>query len=258
MVINMKNYEKLKKLQNQIDTLLDANTTSSSHVFKSWHAECIRFITNYYGKSSVELENFKKIKFQCAIIDNTQQRIWCKEGLMEAKSMFTNLLEDIGTDEETSTEVVSTNETKGGNKVFIVHGHDSELKYKTSNLLRKLGLNPIILHEQVNTSRTIIEKIEECGSEAQAAIILFTPDDIGKAKTEEEEKKRGRQNVVFEAGYFMGLLGRRKTMLIVSDDKIELPGDLSGVVYSGESNEFDIAKELKAMGLQIDMNGLLS
>ena len=47
----MKNYEKLKKLHNQIDTLLDANTTSSSHEFKSWHAECISFITNYYGKS---------------------------------------------------------------------------------------------------------------------------------------------------------------------------------------------------------------
>ena len=56
----------------------------------------------------------------------------------------------------------------------------------------------------------------------------------------------------------MGLLGRRKTMLIVSDNKIELPGDLSGVVYSDDSNEYTIAKELKAMGLQIDMNSLLS
>ena len=102
------------------------------------------------------------------------------------------------------------------------------------------------------------QTFEKYGNEAQAAIILFTPDDIGKAKTEDEEKKRGRQNVVFEAGYFMGLLGRRKTMLIVSDNKIELPGDLSGVVYSDDSNEYTIAKELKAMGLQIDMNSLLS
>lgn len=143
------------------------------------------------------------------------------------------------------------------NKVFIVHGHNGELKYKTAELLRKLGIEPIILHDQPNSCRTIIEKIEDFGSEASAAIILFTPDDVGKAVSEDEPKSRGRQNVVFEAGYFMGLLGRSNTILIKSDNSIELPGDLDGIVYSDSANEFMIAKELKSMGFDIDLNKIL-
>ncbi len=61
----------------------------------------------------------------------------------------------------------------------------------------------------------------------------------------------------FEAGYFMGLLGRNKTILIQSDSSIELPGDLSGVVYSDGASEFTIARELKAMGFNIDLNNLM-
>lgn len=33
-------------------------------------------------------------------------------------------------------------------KIFLVHGHDNELKEKTARFLEKLGLEPVILHEQ--------------------------------------------------------------------------------------------------------------
>ena len=55
----------------------------------------------------------------------------------------------------------------------------------------------------------------------------------------------------------MGLLGRSNTILIKSDSSIELPGDLSGVVYSDGASEFTIARELKAMGFNIDLNNLM-
>jgi predicted nucleotide-binding protein len=35
-------------------------------------------------------------------------------------------------------------------------------KVSLANFLRKIGLNPIILHEQPNKGMTIIEKFEEC------------------------------------------------------------------------------------------------
>lgn len=39
-----------------------------------------------------------------------------------------------------------------------------------------------------------------------------------------------RDNVLFEAGFFMGLLGRRKTFLVwCEDDSLEPPSDLGGV-----------------------------
>lgn len=249
----MSNYEKLKKYISQIDNLIENKVTYYSPEFKSWHANCLRFLINTYGETSIEVENFKGINFQTYSFDKTQQIIHCANAFKTTKATFENLLEDLA--EETEGED-SENNSINNNKVFIVHGHDGELKYKVARLLEKLGLEPIILHEKINSSRTIIEKIEKYGSEAQAAIILFTPDDVGKANSEDDTKSRGRQNVVFEAGYFMGLLGRNKTILIVSDRSIELPGDLSGVVYSG-TLDFEIARELNAMGFKIDMNKLL-
>ena len=64
------------------------------------------------------------------------------------------------------------------------------------------------------------------------AIALFTKDDFGAAKEEKgNEKYRARQNVVFEAGYFMGCLGRENTIIIVVENVV-FRGDLSGLVYS--------------------------
>lgn len=245
---------KLKKLIQTANELLDKRVTADLPEFKTWHASALRFLTNEFGEDSIEVTNFKKTRFQCALFDDEQQRIWCSNGLKATIPTFEELLGDLDEDDENTPK----NDSKiNNNKVFIVHGHNGELKYKTAELLRKLGIEPIILHDQPNSCRTIIEKIEDFGSEASAAIILFTPDDVGKAVSEDEPKSRGRQNVVFEAGYFMGLLGRSNTILIKSDSSIELPGDLDGIVYSDSANEFMIAKELKSMGFDIDLNKIL-
>lgn len=245
---------KLKKLIQTANELLDKRVTADLPEFKTWHASALRFLTNEFGEDSIEVTNFKKTRFQCALFDDEQQRIWCSNGLKATIPTFEELLSDLDEDDENTPK----NDSKiNNNKVFIVHGHNGELKYKTAELLRKLGIEPIILHDQPNSCRTIIEKTEDFGSEASAAIILFTPDDIGKAVSENETKTRGRQNVVFEAGYFMGLLGRNNTILIKSDNSIELPGDLDGIVYSDSANEFMIAKELKSMGFDIDLNKIL-
>jgi predicted nucleotide-binding protein len=49
-------------------------------------------------------------------------------------------------------------------KVFIVHGQDPLAKTELSNLTLQLGLIPIILHEQPNSGRTLIEKLEHNSS----------------------------------------------------------------------------------------------
>jgi hypothetical protein len=63
-------------------------------------------------------------------------------------------------------------------KVFIVHGHDDAALQGLARFIEKLGLAPIVLREQPNQGRTIIEKYEECASEVGYAIVLLTPDDI--------------------------------------------------------------------------------
>lgn len=251
----MNDIEKLNSLIIESTKLAENETDIHSPQLQAWKGKCIRFLSNMFGRDSVELQQFKKIHFGLVVMTSwttKEDEIRATQADLEQAREF---LRDILADFETKDRIENGENVR--NKVFIVHGHDSALKYQVSNLLRKVGIPPIILHEQINASDTIIEKLERYGEEAAAAIILFTPDDFGNVATEEEKHKRARQNVVFEAGFFMGLLGRDKTVIVVTDNSIELPGDLSGVVYSTpQTAEITIAAELKKMGLPVDMNKL--
>ena len=137
---------------------------------------------------------------------------------------------------------------------------NNELKETTARLLEKLGLTPIILHEQLNQGKTIIEKFEDY-SDVDFAIVLMTPDDIGYFANESDSPKhRARQNVVFELGYFIGKLGRTHVAAIVKGN-IEVPTDISGVLYIGVDNndawKIMLAKEIKGVGYNIDLNNLI-
>jgi predicted nucleotide-binding protein len=141
------------------------------------------------------------------------------------------------------------------NRVFVVHGHNEAAKEAVARLVSSLELEPIILHEKPNNGKTIIEKFEQ-HSDVAFAIILLTADDVGAAKGE-DESPRARQNVILELGYFVGRLGRAKVCPLY-EKGVELPSDLSGVIYveldAGGAWRFKLAKEMKAAGLSIDMN----
>lgn len=142
-------------------------------------------------------------------------------------------------------------------KVFIVHGHDNEAKQEVSRFIEKLGLVAIILHEQASVGMTIIEKIEHYSNDADFAIVLYTPCDLGGSAQESNiaPKNRARQNVVFEHGYLMAKLGRENVCSLVKGD-IETPNDISGVVYvqldAPGAWKNELAKELKACGYAIN------
>lgn len=149
--------------------------------------------------------------------------------------------------------------TPPNNKIFIVHGRDDAVKNETARFIEKLGFEAIILHEQANSGRTIIEKIEE-HTNVGFAIILYTPCDVGGLSGDKEQKSRARQNVVFEHGYLIGKLSRSKVCAIVKGD-IETPNDISGVVYitldSHDGWRLKIAKELQKAGYSVDMNNAM-
>lgn len=143
--------------------------------------------------------------------------------------------------------------------VFIVHGHDELAKSKTARFIEKIGLTPIILHEQSSSGKTIIEKIEEY-TNVGFGIVLYTPCDLGGVSDEPSMlKARARQNVVFEHGFLMGKIGRGNVCALVKGD-IEVPNDISGVVYVNMDQEdywqIKIAKELKGSGYNVDLNRL--
>lgn len=144
-----------------------------------------------------------------------------------------------------------------GSKVFLVHGHDDSARETTARFLERLKLEPIILHEQANEGRTIIEKVEHY-SEVVFTVVLLTPDDVGGLNVQNPElKPRARQNVILELGYFLGKLGRTRIAALLKDD-VEKPSDYDGVVYISMDKagawKLQLARELKTAGLNIDLN----
>ncbi len=145
-------------------------------------------------------------------------------------------------------------------KVFVVHGHDERARDAVARFLSRLELEPIILHEQANRGRTIIEKFED-HADAGFAVVLLTPDDIGAAEEDQGNlKPRARQNVILELGFFIGKLGREKVCALRAHD-IETPSDFEGVVYIVLDElgawKMALARELKAAGFDIDADRVL-
>ena len=142
--------------------------------------------------------------------------------------------------------------------VFVVHGREESKREAVARFLEKLNLRPVILHEQPSLGRTLIEKLEGQASVGFAVVIL-TGDDRGGPieQATDAVQPRARQNVVFEHGYFIGRLGRKRVCALYQEG-VELPSDFAGVVYipldNGGGWRILLARELKEAGLPIDLN----
>jgi CheY-like chemotaxis protein len=131
---------------------------------------------------------------------------------------------------------------------FIVHGHDSaavhELKNYIQNTLK--WREPVVLREQASLGKTLIEKFEEYARRIDCVFVLLTPDDDVVASGTTSEKRRSRQNVIFELGFFYASLERKSgRILLLHKGPVELPSDISGIVW------IDITNGIAAAGEEI-------
>jgi CheY-like chemotaxis protein len=141
-------------------------------------------------------------------------------------------------------------------KAFIVHGHDEATladlkKYIVDNLKWQL---PIVLREQASAGRTIIEKFEQWAARVDCVFVLLTPDDIAIGPLDNDAKRRSRQNVIFELGFFYAQFGRTSGRVIaLHRGPIDLPSDIQGIVWidvgSGVMNADEvIRREVTSFG----------
>jgi len=143
-------------------------------------------------------------------------------------------------------------------RIFVVHGRDEATRHNVARLLERLDLDPVILHEQPDKARTIIEKFEVY-ADVSFAVVLLTGDDVGGLADlcRDNLVKRARQNVIFELGYFVARLGRERVCALRQED-VEMPSDYAGILYitldSGGAWKVQLAKELQAAGLPVDLN----
>ena len=239
--------DKLNRLISEISTLqLSAHGSSELSV---WYKAVIRTLKAIFGENDDHVKQFTDISFTLHFFSTGTPDSDFQEKYLSGLKTANLYLRDIF-DEIPDTNVVMKEQhvsAKSGSDVFIVHGRDNESKQETARLIEKLNLNAIILHEQPNKGRTVIEKLQQESKTAGYAVILLTPDDIGTVKGKAEFEDRARQNVVLELGYFLGKLGRER-MCILLKDSTSIPSDFSGIVYinmdSAGSWKLNLAKEL--------------
>ena len=169
-------------------------------------------------------DTFDKLAQQIALMEALVLKI-----KMSDYSKSFSLPIERATAENINTQIETAERSITNKNVFIVHGHDNEAKETIARFIEKLGLDPIILHEQPNSGRIIIEKFEMY-ADVPFALVLLTPDDEGRSKDDKEYKLRARQNVVLELGYFMGKIGRDRVCALYTEG-VEIPSDYQGVLY---------------------------
>ena len=216
------------------------------------------YIENVFGIVNSYRRKIDEINFQS--IDNIYTNVYTEKDWEDGKRAFQKLLDLVMEDIEINKmNSLKENTRRQGHMkskdIFIVHGHDSSLKYNVSSWLSSRALQPIVLHEMANCgTNAILQKIEKY-SDVSCAIILMTADDLGKVKDSDNLQPRARQNVVFEAGYFCGKLGSDR-VIILYEEGGDLPGDLGGCVYI-VADEHDgwrekVLKEFKAMRIEFE------
>ncbi len=185
--------------------------------------------------------------------------------IIKLKSLQETLREKLQDAEDVSKEEISAFYKKSpertvtitNREVFIVHGRDEAAKLAVAGFIKKLELNPVILHEKPNEGRTIIEKFED-HTNVGFAVVLMTPDDVGALVEEKDKlKPRARQNVILELGFFLGKLGRKHVCALYKEN-VEIPSDYEGVLFipmdANNGWQLSLAKEINAAGIEIDLN----
>lgn len=235
--------------------------------FEGWHASTEVALRTVMGAGSPLLAQFHKVRYSPQVwysgMDSSGYRpagVRKVVAILEAAKNELALREELELVMQTgeSPEEKATAAEHG--RVFIVHGHDEARKHELFRVLHDItGTKPIILHEQPSGGRGILEKLETYAASANFAVALLTADDVGRAKEANDEAARARQNVVFEAGYFAGRLGRARVVLL-HESGVELPSDLHGIVYvpldTAGAWKMKVAHEMATGGITVDWSGL--
>ena len=222
------------------------------------------YVKKVFGTKSDYISMIEKINFHAMIYtfddytDTENDRASWKGGISSLKNIISTMMEDLRLSNPVDSSITLKKDVTP-NSIFIVHGHDDEMKVSVARFLEKLGLNPVILHEQPDKGRNVLDKLIDESEVASFAIVLLSPDDI--VIDGDNKATRARQNVVLELGFFIAKLGKDKvTALYRTANNFELPSDFAGILYKkydgGDSWRFELAKELKASGFSVDMNKL--
>ncbi|GAT62536.1 TIR domain-containing protein [Paludibacter jiangxiensis] len=254
----------VKKLSDIKDDLLDPDIKFDSNSLRYTIERVIKIVDKKFGSENEYSTRLSKINQNGFFFEDNQQKLI---------SILDIIIDDIELSSQKEEFITKPNQANDisermnklvyeeNHKVFVVHGHNNEIKQSVARIIDKLGLEPIILHEQPNMGMTIIEKFL-FNSNVGFAVVILSADDI-VFDSNNKQNYRARQNVVLELGFFYAKLGRNRVVALVdSSKKIDLPSDIHGIIYisyDGDNGrwKFDLAKELSNNGYSINVNDIL-
>lgn len=258
--------EAKKRLQRALDSIPDLKQLRrNSPAFEKWHRDTRVAITNTFRDSSSHVKEFDAIRYYSGVIfsgmpDSSYQKAYVS-GLESAGAVLQSMIDEVEEYWEDdgqgphSTEATVRPQWSNSNQVFVIHGRDHGTRDTVTRFLERLGLQPVILQEQPDQGRTVIEKFEQY-AQGDFAVALFTPDDVG-GPNDDDLQPRSRQNVIFEFGYFIGKFGRDRVRALVKGNP-EIPSDYSGVIYipldEAGGWKMTLIREMKDAGFDIDAN----
>lgn len=162
--------------------------------------------------------------------------------------------------------------TSDATSVFVVHGRNSAVRDAMFSFLRAIGLKPIEWSEAVRaTGRPapyIGDVLDAAFSQAQAVVVLLTPDDevrlspefaqAGDPPHEVEFSGQARPNVLFEAGMAMGRDPGRTVLVEIG--VLKPFSDIAGrhvLRFDGSSpRRQELAQRLQSAGCEVDLGGI--
>lgn len=253
----------LLRLQVAKGRLLLGDRPIGADAYGKWELTTENYLRKAFGADSPNVRSVMDVGKYGFFPTGKGESYWEGERASDLTTQISNLeglIEVLETEAQLSAKgsIASKATRHDGHKVFLVHGRNEAALQGVARFLERLGLETVVLREQPNQGRTIIEKVEEY-SDVGFAVILLTPDDLGRGPDDGEDAlhPRARQNVILELGFFIGRLGRNRVCALYVPG-VEKPSDYDGVAYV----EFDtngawrmsLAKELKAAEFPVDMN----
>lgn len=230
--------------------------------FTSWQNRTEAVLRTIFGENSIVHRKFNDVSyFPSFYMDDMDTSGYQSAGVVEAIAIMESGKLELEISDESTVPTASI-APKLATRVFIVHGQDDAKKYELESYLQKLvSETPVILHQEPNGGRVLIEKFEDSAAAVGYAVVLLTADDLGRAKSldPKDERPRARQNVVFEMGFFIGLIGRAR-VAVLYDEGVELPSDINGLLYipidSAGAWKGKLASEINHAGIEVDWTAI--
>lgn len=233
--------------------------------YASWEHTTKSYLEKAFGENHPNAAQFVEFSRIVSFPMNATEEWWAEkraETLPEQLTLLGGFIGLLRTEIELAEPGPMTNavaDHSKSRKVFVVHGHQHGAKEEVARFVERLGFEAVILHEQPNLGRTLFEKFRD-HTEVAYAVILLTGDDRGGPNIDGATLQlRARQNVVFELGYFLALLGPKRVCALL-EPGVEKPSDIDGLLYidlKAAGWRLELAREMRAAGLSVDLNKAL-